>query len=129
MNQHSQPGFLGSRALVILLVCAAAYFVATGTLLAFFRSAPPRNASQRKLTFAERVAYQRAVEEVYWHHRIWPKENPGPKPSLDEVMSQQQVQQKVEEYLRNSQLLADYWQQPITPEHLQAEINRMANHT
>ena len=26
------------------------------------------------LGFAERVAYQRAIEEVYWRHRIWPKE-------------------------------------------------------
>ena len=39
------------------------------------------------LTFADRVAYQRAIEEVYWRHRIWPKENAEPKPSLDEVMS------------------------------------------
>ena len=44
-------------------------------------------------------------------------------------MSQQQVQQKVQEYLRNSQLLADQWHRPITPEQLQAEINRMASHT
>ena len=33
------------------------------------------------LTFADRVAYQRAIEDVYWQHRIWPKENAGPKPS------------------------------------------------
>ena len=25
------------------------------------------------LTFAERVTYQRAIEDVYWRHRIWPK--------------------------------------------------------
>jgi hypothetical protein len=31
---------------------------------------------RRVLTFADRVAYQRAIEEVYWHHRIWPKERP-----------------------------------------------------
>jgi len=33
------------------------------------------------LTLADRIAYQRAVEEVYWRHRIWPKERPDPKPS------------------------------------------------
>ena len=44
-------------------------------------------------------------------------------------MSQEQIEQKVAEYLRNSQLLADQWQKPITPEQLQAEINRMASHT
>jgi hypothetical protein len=35
----------------------------------------------------------------------------------------------VDEYLRNSQLLADQWQKPITSEQLQAEIERMAGHT
>ena len=44
-------------------------------------------------------------------------------------MTQEQIQQKVEEYLRNSQLLAVQWQRPIKPEQLQAEINRMASHT
>ena len=41
----------------------------------------------RAFSFAERVAYQRIIEDVYWRHRIWPKENPDPKPSLDAVMS------------------------------------------
>src|SRR5581483_12250822 len=41
-------------------------------------SAIPRN---RTLTFADRVAYQRAIEEVYWQHRIWPKVNQRVKPS------------------------------------------------
>ena len=81
------------------------------------------------LTFAERVAYQRAIEEVYWRHRIWPKERPDPKPSLDAVMSQAQLEKKVADYLRNSQALEDYWQQPITAEQLQAEMDRMAQHT
>src|SRR5262245_39110211 len=62
------------------------------------------------LTFADRVAYQRAIEEVYWRHRVWPKENAGPKPPLDKVMSQAQIEEKVEDYLRNSQALEDYWQ-------------------
>ena len=26
----------------------------------------------RAFSFAERVAYQRAIEDVYWRHRIWP---------------------------------------------------------
>ena len=81
------------------------------------------------LNFADRVAYQRAIEEVYWRHRIWPKENAGPKPPLDEVMSQAQIEKKVEDYLRNSQALEDYWQRPITPDQLQAEMERMASHT
>ena len=49
----------------------------------------------RQLFFEDRVAYQRAIEEVYWRHRIWPKERPDPKPSLDAVMSQATIEQKV----------------------------------
>jgi N-acetylneuraminic acid mutarotase len=75
------------------------------------------------------VAYQRAIEEVYWRHRIWPKEQPDPKPSLDLVMSQGQLEKKVADYLRNSQVLEDYWQQPITAKQLQAEMDRMAQHS
>jgi len=59
------------------------------------------------LTLADRVAYQRAIEEVYWRHRIWPKERPDPKPSLDAVMSRAQVENKVADYLGKSQLVID----------------------
>src|SRR6516162_2369267 len=83
----------------------------------------------RSLSFAERVAYQRAIEDVYWRHRIWPKDRPDSKPSLDAMMSQAQLENKVEDYLRNSQALEDYWHRPLTAEHLQAEMNRMAEHT
>jgi N-acetylneuraminic acid mutarotase len=83
----------------------------------------------RQLFFADRVAYQRAIEEVYWGHRIWPKERPDPKPSLDAVMSQATIEKKVQDYLRSSELLEQEWQKPITPEQLQAEMERMAQHS
>ncbi len=117
------------RAVLALLFCVAACLVLTGTLLAFFRSETPTNVSQRTLTFAERVAYQRAIEDVYWRHRIWPRERPDRKPSLDAVMSQEQLEKKIAGYLRKSQALEDYWQRPITSEQLQAEMDRMAKHT
>jgi N-acetylneuraminic acid mutarotase len=98
-------------------------------LLAFFRPEAPANSSQKTPTFAERVSYQHAIEDVYWRHRIWPKERPDPKPSLDAVMSRTQLEKKVADYLRKSQALANYWEQPITAEELQAEMDRMANHT
>ena len=70
------------------------------------------SAMRRKqtLTFADRVAYQRAIEEVYWRHRIWPKANAGAKPPLDRVMPHEAIEKKVEDYLRDSQALEDYWQ-------------------
>ncbi len=84
---------------------------------------------ERTLTFVDRVAYQRAIEEVYWRHRIWPKANAGLKPPLDRVMSHEAIEKKVEDYLRDSQALEDYWQRPITPDQLQAEMERIASHT
>jgi hypothetical protein len=83
----------------------------------------------RTLSFAERVAYQTAIEDVYWRHRIWPDTNPSPKPSLDAVMFQAQIEKKVTEYLRNSQTLEASWHRPITADQLQAEMERMASHT
>src|SRR5712671_2375148 len=108
----AQSGLFSLRPLLVLLFCAAATcpMIVTGTLLAFWRSDAPAQASQRTLTFAARVAYQRAIEEVYWRHRIWPRrrgERPDPKPSLDVVMSQAQLEKKVTDYLRSSRALED----------------------
>jgi len=125
----SQSAFFISRVLVGFVLCAVACLIVTGTLPAFLRSEAPETRSQRTLSFAERVAYQHAIEDVYWRHRIWPKERPDPKPSLDAVMSQAQLEKKVADYLRKSQALEDYWQKPITAEQLQAEMERMAIHT
>src|SRR6266566_7138282 len=125
-----EGGFFSSCTLLILLLCtAAAGWLLSGTLLAFFHPDASAKVSKRALTFAERVAYQRAIEDVYWRHRIWPKERPDPKPSLDAVMSQAQIERKVTDYLRKSQALEDHWQRPITAEQLQAEMDRMAQHT
>lgn len=119
----------GSLSLQLVFGSAAVCSMITGTLLAFFHPQVPTKASQRTLTFAQRVAYQRAIEDVYWRHRIWPKENSKHKPSLDEVMSDQQIERRVEDYLRDAQALEDYWQRPITHDQLQAEIERIASHT
>src|SRR6266545_1677157 len=112
----------------LLLCAAAAGLTSSGTLLALSQHEAPPGAL-RTLTFEERVSYQRAIEEVYWRHRIWPKENADPKPSLDAVMSQAQLEKKVKDYLHNSQTLEQYWQRPITAEQLQAEMDRMAKNT
>jgi N-acetylneuraminic acid mutarotase len=125
----TQSAFLGPHVVVALLIFAAACSIVAGTIPAFLRLQAPSNSSQRTLTVEERVSYQRAIEEVYWRHRIWPKERQDPKPSLDAVMSQAQLKKKVTDYLRKSQALEDYWQRPITAEQLQAEMDRMTKHT
>ena len=131
MKKKRTPQF-GSVSLQLAFCSAAVCSMVTGTLLAFFHPEAPAKASHPAaagLTFAERVAYQRAIEEVYWHHRIWPKDRPDSKPSLAAVMSQAQLQKKVEDYLRKSQALEDQWQRPLSAEQLQAEMDRMAKQT
>ena len=81
------------------------------------------------LTLAERVAYQYAIEEIYWRHRIWPKDNRGPKPRLDAMVSQRLIEHKVEEYQRKSQSVAERRGWPISVGELQIEMERMAIHT
>jgi N-acetylneuraminic acid mutarotase len=132
----SQSGFFSSRVLVAVLLCVGVSYVlvagaslATGVRFASLSREAPAKPSQRALSFAERVSYQRAIEDVYWGHRIWPKENSNPKPSLDAVMTQAQLEEKVEDYLRQSQALEHYWHRPITAGQLQAEMDRMAQHT
>jgi hypothetical protein len=128
----SRSAFFNLRALLAVFLCAAtAYFILIPIRsgLAFLHSHAPANASRRTLTFQERVSYQHLIEDVYWRHRIWPKDRRNAKPPLDSVMSQAQLEKKVTDYLRKSQALEDYWQRPITAEQLQAEMNRMARHT
>ncbi len=126
----SQSAFFNLRTLVAVLVCAAtAYSILNAPLLGFSQSEAPSKVPDTTLTIAERVVYQRAIEEVYWLHRNWPKENLNPKPSLDAVMSQALLEKKVTDYLRSTQALADHWQRPITAEDLQAEMDRMARDT
>src|SRR5882762_7383981 len=125
-----RSAFFSPRVLIALLLCAAGgSSIVSGTLLAFFYPEAPTKDAKRTLTLEERVAYQRAIEKVYWRHRIWPKERPDPKPSLDAVMSQAQLEKKVKSYLRNSEALEDDWQRPITAEQLQTEMDRMAQNT
>src|SRR5258707_7922656 len=131
----SESGSFSPRLLVAILLCmgvacsmVSATLSTTAGKVRFLRSEATAKASQRTLSFAERVSYQRAIEDVYWRHRIWPKENPYPKPSLHAVMSQAQLENKVAGYLRDSLALEDHGQ-PITAEQLQAEMDRMARDT
>ena len=119
-----EPAHLLRGAFYVLLLLAA-----SGTILTFFHAQASTKLPQRTLTFQERVAYQRAIEEVYWRHRIWPKDNPRPKPPLAAIVSEAQLEQKVKDYLRKSQLATDPRQLPITTSELQAEMERMAAHT
>ena len=74
----------------------------------------------------QRYDGRRAVEQVYWRHRIWPEQNPGPKPALSEVLPEHLVREQVEEALRKSWALESMFGRPITEAQMQAELRRMA---
>jgi N-acetylneuraminic acid mutarotase len=116
----------GYYLVMLLAICVIPFALAQRNVS---KPEAPTELSRRILTFEERVSYQRAIEEVYWRHRIWPGTNPGPKPPLDNVMSQAAIEKKVEDYLRNSQALEICCQKALTTEELQAELDRMAQHT
>src|SRR5262245_52264987 len=80
-------------------------------------------------TFDQRVEIQRRIEEIRWAHRLWPEQNPEPKPPLSAVMPDSVLRAKVDDALRMSNALESYWGRPVTGEQLQAEIDRMVRDT
>jgi N-acetylneuraminic acid mutarotase len=86
-------------------------------------SAPP---SDRVLSFEERCAAQHRVEEVYWRHRIWPRDNGVAKPALDAVLPVGAIRAKVAAVLAKSEALEAARGRPIRRDELQAELDRMA---
>lgn len=77
------------------------------------------------LTLEKRIEAQKKIEKVFYEKRIWPKENPNPKPPFEEMVSEEAIKRKVEDYLKKSAALEEFWNNPITGEELQAEIERM----
>ena len=118
--------FTRARSLTLWALCAVLLI----TVLAVCHTGAPRSHAsgkrQEALTFADRVAAQRAIEAVYHRQRLWPKDNPQPKPTLDEVLPAAALRAQVEEYLRMSRALEVFTGAALTPEQLQAELERMA---
>jgi len=92
--------------------------------------APPSwGATGEPLSMADRIAAREAAERVYHEHRLWPESNPGPKPGFEERVPEGWVRERVEEGLLLSAALEILWARPITPDRLQAEMERMARET
>ena len=83
------------------------------------------SAEARPPSFDERLEAQGAIEDVYWRHRIWPEANPTPKPPRAAVLPDAAIRAKVENYLRLSNALQEWWHRPVTARELQAELDRM----
>ena len=82
--------------------------------------------AREPLSFEERVKAQEAIERVYYNHRIWPKDNPEPKPPFEKMVPKAVIEAKVTDYLKKCNALDKFWQRPIEPKQLQAEMDRMA---
>src|SRR5262245_47458904 len=88
-------------------------------LLAEGVGAAPRLAAEGSgplpaLSFDERVDCQAAVEQVFDRHRIWPKDNPGPKPDFAVAVPRSVLVKKAADALAMSVALAGRYQAPIT---------------
>jgi len=81
------------------------------------------------LSFEKRVEAREAVERVFYNHRIWPKDNLGPKPDFEASFPRSAIIPQVERCLKESALLEYHWHQAITPAQLQAEMDRIAADT
>ncbi len=96
-------------------------------------AAPPASTWLRglpsTLSLEARLFHQQAIEEVLWQHRIWPAENPKPKPALEAVMLSSAIRANLEDTLRLSNALEQFWGQPITGAQLQAEMERQSRET
>ncbi len=89
----------------------------------------PVSAAAGMLSIADRLNSRRAIEQVYWEHRIWPSENPGPKPPWSAVQSEGSIRDRVEEVLARTRALRERWSEPIDASRLQAEIGRIVRET
>lgn len=78
---------------------------------------------EQSLTLSERVQAQEKIERVYYNHRIWPQSNPDSKPIFELMVPRDLIEQKVVNLLKKSDELR------ISPEMLQAELNRIAKTT
>ncbi|MCI0613574.1 putative Ig domain-containing protein [bacterium] len=77
----------------------------------------------QSLTLTERIQAQEKIERVYYNHRLWPESNPDDKPQFELMVPRDLIEQKVISSMKNSDELR------ISPEMLQAEMNRIAKTT
>ncbi len=86
----------------VVAICALLLVI----VLAASKSITSHSAARaRQLSFEDRMAPQCAIEAVYHRDRLWPKDNPQPKPELYEVLPEAARRAKTSDYLRQSRAL------------------------
>ena len=91
--------------------------------------APPSFPARVALTFEERVAAHRAIEEVFWKRRTWPVENNASKPSIDQVLPQETSRERVRDGLAKSAAIRQIWGWRVSASEVEGEVRRMAHRT
>jgi hypothetical protein len=106
-----------SRKLIHGLVLAA--------ILAVSAAAPNRDRGGVAPTMEERIECATVLERHEWERRSWPEDNPGPKPSFDQVVPPEVVEQRVDDTIGWSNLLAERWGVVLDAGAMQWELDRM----
>jgi N-acetylneuraminic acid mutarotase len=73
-----------------------------------------------RLTFADRVAAQEAIERVYYSHQL------GATAPFEEVVPREALERKVRMTLLQSLALERFWNTPLTPDALRREVERIS---
>ena len=93
-------------------------------LVAGLAAAQSVHAATGALTVEDRVACQRAVEQVYWRHRGTTSD--AHRLPFEQAVPEALVRRKAEDAVRKSAALAQWWDSALSPAQLQAELDRMA---
>ena len=115
---------------IFIIICCIIAIMLSG--IAKAREDLAYHASSRpaiNLTLDERIACEKAIGAIYWKHNEWPKDNAQPKPSYDKIVPESKLKEKVENIIKESNALAQYWENSVTGAHLQAEMERIAKNT
>src|SRR6476661_7498700 len=98
------------KGLILVVLILLSTFVSTGIC-------------EQSLTLTDRIQAQEKIERVYYNHRIWPESNPDNKLQFELMVPRDLIEQKVISSMKKSDELK------ISPEMLQAELNRIAKTT
>ncbi len=81
------------------------------------------------LTFSERVACAKNIEDWRHGHRIWPEHNRSERPARQELISDFEIHERVERTLQREQHLSFTYGRVIDSRQIQAELDRIARTT
>ena len=76
------------------------------------------------LSLEERFRCQEAIARVYWNHR-----SPAPEISFAQAVPQALLRQRAEDAVLQTAALHLFWQVTVSPQQVQAELDRMAAHS